>query len=174
MRLILEEEGRVGAIFFSMAEHDVATILADPLVAVGSDGHGLNAAEDAAETTHPRSYGTFPRVLGCYVREEKLLSLAAAIHKMTLLPARRLGFADRGLVAPGFAADLVLFDPMTVADLSTYADPHRYAGGIIHLFVAGRPVLFDGKLTGERPGRVLRRTRLQDIFPRPSIVKSST
>ncbi|NVN89125.1 MAG: D-aminoacylase [Desulfuromonadales bacterium] len=157
MRLILEEEGRVGAMFFSMAEEDVATILADPLVAVGSDGHGLNAAREAGDTTHPRSYGTFPRVLGRYVREEKLLSLASAIHKMTLLPARRLGFRNRGLVAPGYAADLVFFDPLTVADLSTYADPHRYASGIIHLLVDGRPVVWDGTLTGERPGRVLRK-----------------
>ena len=174
VRLILEEEGSVGAIFFSMAEQDVATILADPLVAVGSDGHGLNAVEAAGETTHPRSYGTFPRVLGRYVREEKLLSLASAIHKMTGLPARRLGLGDRGVVAPGFSADLVLFDPLTVADLATYGEPHRYAAGIIHSFVAGQPVIWDGRLTGERPGRVLRRTRLQGIFPRPSIVKSST
>jgi N-acyl-D-amino-acid deacylase len=157
VRLILEEEGRVGAIFFSMAQEDVSTILADPLVAVGSDGHGLNAAQDAGEPTHPRSYGTFPRVLGRYVREGKLLSLASAIHKMTSLPARRLGFADRGVVRPGFAADLVLFDPMTVADLSTYAEPHRYAAGIIHLLVDGRLVISDGRLTGDRPGRVLRK-----------------
>lgn len=159
VRLILGEEGRVGAIFFSMAEQDVATILADPLVAVGSDGHGLNAADDAGEPTHPRSYGTFPRVLGRYVREEQLLSLATAIHKMTLLPARRLGFTDRGLIAPGFAADLVLFDPVTVADLSTYAEPHRYAAGIVHLLVSGRPVIRDGRLTGDRPGRVLRKVK---------------
>ena len=157
VRLVLEEEGRVGAIFFSMAEEDVATILADPLVAVGSDGHGLNSAADTGEATHPRSYGTFPRVLGRYVREEKLLSLASAIHKMTALPARRLGFADRGLVRPGFAADLVLFDPVTVSDLSTYAEPHRYAIGIVHLLVDGRPVIRDGRLTGDRPGRVLRK-----------------
>lgn len=157
IRLVLEEQGRVGAIFFSMAEQDVATILADPLVAVGSDGHGLIAAQDAAEMTHPRSYGTFPRVLGHYVREEKLLSLASAIHKMTALPASRLGCTDRGIVGPGFAADLVLFDPETIADRSTYAEPHRLAAGIIHLLVDGRPVLWDGKLTRERPGRVLRR-----------------
>ncbi len=159
IRLLLEEEGRVGAIFFSMAEEDVATIVADPQVAVGSDGHALDAVADAGEATHPRSYGTFPRVLRRYVREEKLLSLAAAIRKMTALPAARLGLADRGLVRPGFAADLVLFDPEAIADRATYADPHRYATGIVHLLVAGRPVIWDGKLTGERPGRVLRRPR---------------
>ena len=157
IRLIVEEEGAVGAIFFSMSEEDVATILADPQVAVGSDGHGLNAAQAAGEATHPRSYGTFPRVLGRYVREKNLLPLASAVHKMTGLPAGRLGFADRGLVRPGFAEDLVLFDPAAVNDPADYADPHRYAVGVVHLLVAGRPVIRDGKLTGCRPGRVLRR-----------------
>jgi N-acyl-D-amino-acid deacylase len=157
VRLIREEEGNVGAIFFSMAEEDVATILADPLVAVGSDGHALNAEEDRQELTHPRSYGTFPRVLGRYVREERLLPLETAIHKMTGLPARRLGFTDRGLIAPGYVADLVLLDPATIADRATYSEPHRYATGIVHLLVGGKPVIWDGKLTGERPGRVLRK-----------------
>ena len=157
LRLLSEEEGAVGALFFSMAAEDVTAILADPLVAVGSDGHGLHAAEFAAEATHPRSYGTFPRVLGKFVRDEHLLPLATAIRKMTAIPARRLGFTDRGLVRPGYAADLVLFDPETIADRADYAGPHRYAVGVIHLLVAGRPVIRDGVLTGERPGRVLRK-----------------
>lgn len=157
IRLILEEEGGVGAIFFSMSEEDVATILADPQVSVGSDGHGLNAAEAAGEATHPRSYGTFARVLGRYVREQNLLSLAAAVFKMSGLPAARLGFTDRGMIRPGFAADLVLFDPAAVGDPADYADPHRYATGMVHLFVDGQPVIEDGALTGQRPGRVLRR-----------------
>ncbi|HTG82937.1 MAG TPA: amidohydrolase family protein, partial [Geobacteraceae bacterium] len=124
---------------------------------VGSDGHGLNAEEAAGEATHPRSYGTFPRVLGRYVRDKGCLSLETAVHKMTGLPARRLGFADRGLVRDGYTADLVLFDPATVADRATYADPHRYAAGIVHLLVAGEPVLWDGALTERTPGRVLRK-----------------
>jgi N-acyl-D-amino-acid deacylase len=157
LRLLSEEDGAVGAVFFSMGEEDVTAILADPHVAVGSDGHGLHAFESAAEATHPRSYGTFPRVLGRYVRDEKLLSLAAAIRKMTAIPASRLGFTDRGLVRPGFSADLVLFDPATIADRADYAEPHCYAAGVIHLLVAGRPVIRDGVLTGERPGRVLRK-----------------
>jgi N-acyl-D-amino-acid deacylase len=157
IRLIREEQGNVGAIFFSMAEEDVATILTDPLVAVGSDGHALSVADDGHEPTHPRSYGTFPRVLGHYVREERLLPLETAIYKMTGLPASRLGFTDRGLVKPGYAADLVLFDPATIADTATYAEPHRYATGIIHLLVGGRFVIRDGMLTGERPGKVLRK-----------------
>ena len=159
LRLILEEEGNVGAIFFSMAEEDVATILSDPRVAVGSDGHAMNAAGDGAEATHPRSYGTFPRVLGHYVRDERLLPLATAIHKMTGLPASRLGFTDRGIIAPGYVADLVLFDPATITDRATYADPHRYATGITHSLVGGRPVIRDGRLTGDRPGRVLRKAQ---------------
>ncbi len=159
VRLILEEEGSVGAIFFSMAEEDVATILADPQVAVGSDGHGLNAAEAAGEATHPRSYGTFARILGRYVREKKVLTLASAVRKMTGLPAGRLGITDRGLVRPGFAADLALFDPAAVGDPADYADPHRYATGMVHLLMDGEPVIWNGVYTGNRPGRVLRRNQ---------------
>ncbi|WP_243374211.1 D-aminoacylase [Geotalea sp. SG265] len=157
IRLLVEEQGEVGAIFFSMAEDDVRSILADPEVMVGSDGHGLNAAAAAGEATHPRSYGTFTRILGHYVREEKVLSLEAAIHKMTGLPASRLGLKDRGLVREGHAADLVLFDPAKVRDNGDYVDPHRYSAGIVHLLVAGEPVIWDGRLTGRRPGRVLRK-----------------
>ncbi|HLO26729.1 MAG TPA: D-aminoacylase [Geobacteraceae bacterium] len=157
IRLLLEEEGAVGAIFFSMAEEDVTAILADPQVSVGSDGHGLNAAAAAGEATHPRSYGTFARVLGRYVRDKNTLSLAAAVHKMSGLPASRLGFIERGLVRPGYAADMVIFDPATVEDRADYADPHRYATGVVHLLVDGEPVIRDGALTGKRPGRVLRR-----------------
>lgn len=157
LRLIVEEEGSVGAIFFSMSEEDVTRIMADPQVAVGSDGHGLNAAAEAGEATHPRSYGTFPRVLGRYVRDKKILSLEAAVRKMTSLPASRLGIGDRGSIQPGLVADLVLFDPATIRDLSDYADPHRYSEGVVHLLVGGEMVIHQGKLTGQRPGRVLRR-----------------
>ena len=117
LRLLSEEDGAVGAIFYSMTAEDVAAILADPLVAVGSDGHGLHASESAGEATHPRSYGTFPRILGRYVREENLLPLSAAVRKMTAIPASRLGFIDRGMVRPGYAADMVLFDPATIVEI---------------------------------------------------------
>ncbi len=157
IRLLSEEEGAVSAVFFSMAAEDVEAILADPLVAVGSDGHGLHAVDSAGETTHPRSYGTFPRVLGRYVREEKLLSLPAAIRKMTSIPAGRMGFTNRGLLRAGYAADLVLFDPATVGDRADYREPHRYATGVIHLLVDGKFVIRDGVLTGDRPGRLLRK-----------------
>ena len=157
IRLMVEKRGAVGAIFFSMSEEDVVRILADPQVAVGSDGHGLDAVADAGEATHPRSYGTFPRVLGRYVRELNVLTLEAAVRKMTSLPASRLGLTDRGLIRPGFAADLVLFDPGTVDDPADYAHPHRYAQGVVQLQVAGEAVIENGRLTGLRPGRVLRR-----------------
>ncbi len=157
IRLLAEESGAVGAIFFSMDEEDVQTIMADPEVATGSDGHGLNAAAAAGEATHPRSYGTFPRVLGRYVRDSATLSMAAAIRKMTSLPASRLGITDRGVLRAGLAADLVLFDPARIIDCATFAEPHRYAAGIVHLLVNGTPVLLDGKLTGAKPGKVLRR-----------------
>ena len=124
---------------------------------MGSDGRGQNAEQDSGEATHPRSYGTFARILGHYVRERNLLPLAAAVRKMTDLSARRLGFTDRGLLRPGFAADLVLFDPAAVADRATFLHSHEYAQGILHVWVNGRPLIQDGKFTGERPGRVLRK-----------------
>ena len=157
IRLIDQEQGAVGAIFFSMAPQDVAVILADPRVAIGSDGHGLNAGQAAGEATHPRSYGTFARVLGRSVREDKQLSLATAVHKMTGLPATRLGFRERGLLRPGFFADLVLFDPATIRDCSEYADPHHYATGVVHLWINGLQVVRDGEHTGVRAGRILRK-----------------
>jgi N-acyl-D-amino-acid deacylase len=157
IRLLLEEEAAVGAIFFSMSEEDVTAILASDQVSVGSDGRGQNATEDSGEATHPRSYGTFARILGHYVREKSLLPLATAVRKMTGLSARRLGFADRGLLQPGFAADLVLFDPAAIADRADFIHSHEYARGILHVWVNGRPLIQDGKFTGERPGRVLRK-----------------
>lgn len=157
IRLLLEEEAAVGAIFFSMSEEDVTAILASDQVSVGSDGRGQNAREDSGEATHPRSYGTFARILGHYVREKSLLPLATAVRKMTGLSARRLGFADRGLLQPGFAADLVLFDPAAIADRADFIHSHEYARGILHVWVNGRPLIQDGKFTGERPGRVLRK-----------------
>ncbi|SNB45592.1 amidohydrolase family protein [Geobacter sp. DSM 9736] len=156
MRLLLEEQGEVGAIFFCMASEDVATILSDPLVAVGSDGHGLTASA-AGDATHPRSYGCFPRVIGRYVREKKLLDLATAIRKMTALPAGRIGLPDRGLIRPGYVADLTIFDPERITDVADYVDPHRYSTGIVHVYMEGRPVIENGNLTGPRIGRVLRR-----------------
>jgi N-acyl-D-amino-acid deacylase len=162
IRLLLEEQAEVGAVYFSLSPEDVAAILASDQVAVGSDGLGLSAAEDRDQATHPRSYGTFPRVLGRYVREQRLLSLPLAIYKMTGLPARRLDLRDRGVIRQGCAADLTLFDPATVLDRADFQDPHTYCTGVEHVFVNGRLVVRNGEPTGETSGRVLRR-----LSPRP-------
>jgi N-acyl-D-amino-acid deacylase len=157
VRLLLEEKAEVGAVYFSLSPEDVAAIMVSDIVAVGSDGLALSASEDRDQAPHPRSYGTFPRVLGRYVREERLLSLPLAIHKMTGLPSSRLGLPDRGLIRPGYAADLVLFDPTTVRDRADFQDPHRYATGIEYVAVNGSLVIERGQPTGKRPGRILRR-----------------
>jgi N-acyl-D-amino-acid deacylase len=157
MRLLQEEKAAVGAVYFSLSEEDVVAILSNDQVSVGSDGIGLNAEEDSGKSTHPRSYGTFPRILGLYAREKGTLSLAKAIHKMTGLAAGRVGLRNRGLIKPGFTADLVLFDPFTIQERSTFDHPHQYAAGIIYTWVNGCPVVHDGRITGNTPGKVLRK-----------------
>ena len=132
----------------SMSERDVATFLRDPLVMVSSDG--------GIEIAHPRGAGTYPRVLGRYVRERKEVPLAAAVRKMTGMPARRLGLADRGLLRPGMKADVVVFDPRTVIDRSTAAEPQARPAGIEHVLVNGVAVVERGRPTAARPGRALR------------------
>jgi N-acyl-D-amino-acid deacylase len=155
--LIVDERGKAAMILFQLAEDDVRRALAHPRVMIGSDGSSLAPyGELGAGKPHPRSYGTFPRVLGEYAREQRVLTLAQAVHKMTGLPARRLGLRDRGVVRAGAKADLVVFDPRRVADQATYQDPHRYPVGIEHVVVNGRLVVKDGEHTGSLPGRVLR------------------
>jgi N-acyl-D-amino-acid deacylase len=154
--LLVEERGRASMILFQMDESDLRRALVHPRVMIGSDGSSLAPyGELAGGKPHPRNYGTFPRVLGEYVREQRVLSLAQAIHKMTGLPARRLGLRDRGVIRPGAKADLVVFDARRVADQATYEDPHRYPTAIEHVLVAGRFVIKHGEHTGSLPGRVL-------------------
>jgi N-acyl-D-aspartate/D-glutamate deacylase len=117
----------------------------------------MKAEEDFGTSTHPRSYGTFPRVLGVYAREKGTLSMAKAIHKMTGLTASRLGLKNRGLIKPGYTADLVLLDPLTIQDRSTFDHPHQYATGVVYTWVNGRPIVREGIITGNTPGRVLRK-----------------
>ena len=157
MRLLLEEKAAVGAVYFSLSDEDVAAILSSDQVSVGSDGTGMKAEEDFGTSTHPRSYGTFPRVLGVYAREKGTLSMAKAIHKMTGLTAGRLGLKNRGFIKPGFTADLVLFDPLTIQDRSTFDHPHQYATGVVYTWVNGCPIVREGIITGNTPGRVLRK-----------------
>lgn len=122
---------------------------------VASDGFVLRP--NGSGQPHPRSFGTFARVLGRHVREGADLSLAEAVRKMTSLPASRLGMTDRGVLRSGAVADIAVFDPQRVNDRSTFEDPWQLAIGVQHVLVAGEPVLRDGELTGARPGRVLRR-----------------
>jgi N-acyl-D-amino-acid deacylase len=144
-------------ILHAMQEPDMETIASHPLIAVGSDGSSLSATGIlAVGKPHPRSYGTNPRVLGRFVRERHLMSLEEAVRKMTLLPASRLGLTRRGRIAPGFAADLVVFDAHTVIDTATYEAPHSYPVGVAHVAVNGVVVVEDGAFTGQTPGKVIR------------------
>jgi len=151
--LIVEQGGAAAALFFSMCEEDVQRIMRHPAVIIGSDS--IPVAPQVKP--HPRVNGTFPRVLGKYAREEKVLTLEDAVRKMTSLPARSLGLPGKGLLAVGMDADLVVFDPETVADRATYGDPTAEPVGIEHVFIAGVPVLTAGQLTGRRVGKILRR-----------------
>jgi N-acyl-D-aspartate/D-glutamate deacylase len=135
---------------------DVDRVMQHPLTAIASDG---SVFEFGKESPHPRSYGCYPRVLGQYVRQRKLLTLEQAIHKMTLLPARRLGWQDRGLLAPGHWADLVVFDPETVEDKATFLQPHQHSIGIEHVLVRGEFVLRSRQMTGKLPGLPLPRAK---------------
>ncbi len=157
--LLLEEDARVDAIFFTMSEENLQQILAQPYVMVASDsGARAHVGPLSRGRPHPRTFGTFPRVLGYYVRDRRLLELPAAIRKMTFDPCRRFGLAGRGLVAPDCYADLVLFDPDTVRDRSTYEDPIQYPDGIHYVFVNGVITVENGEHTGARAGRVLQRS----------------
>jgi N-acyl-D-amino-acid deacylase len=154
VELILADGAPFPIIRFIMAEEDVRTVLRHPAVMLGSDGYAISPA--LGSKPHPRSYGTFTRTLGHYVREERLLTLEEAVRKMTSFPAARFRLWDRGLVRPGAVADLVCFDPATVRDTATFADPHRYSDGIGWVMVRGRIVWEDGTDTGAAAGGVLR------------------
>jgi N-acyl-D-amino-acid deacylase len=146
-----------GAIYFMMSEDDVRRVLSYPHTMIGSDGLPHD------EHPHPRLWGTFPRVLGHYVRDVKLFSLAEAVRRMTALPAAQFGLKDRGVLRPGAHADLVLFDPETIADRATFEQPRTPAAGIAEVIVNGRTVWRAGGPTGARPGRALRRSMLDRV-----------
>jgi N-acyl-D-amino-acid deacylase len=156
MNLLLEEQCTVGMVSFSQSIDNVAKVLAHPHLMIGSDSIPLYEGDgDRPGKPHPRTYGTFPRVLGEYARERKLFSLETAVHKMTGMAAARMGLRDRGLVQPGAFADLTVFDPATVKDESTYPEPHRYATGIPYVVVNGAVVVDDSRMSAARPGRIL-------------------
>ena len=157
---LLEEGGSIPTIYAHHTEEDMNLALRQPWASVGSDGYAL-AIEGPLRRghPHPRSFGTFPRVLGVYVRERHLLTLEDAVRKMTSLNASKLGLRDRGVLRVGAFADVTVFDPSKVVDRATYAEPFRYGEGIEHVVVNGRVVLDRGQPTGARPGRALRRGR---------------
>ena len=146
----------VSMISWGQSEENVGMALADPHTMIGSDSLSLHAGPGPhAGRPHPRSYGTFPRVLGEYCRERKLVSWETAVHKMTGKPAAKLRLRDRGLVRAGLAADLALFDPATVKDEATFADPHRHPAGLPYVIVNGHVVVDGPRFTAAPAGRVL-------------------
>jgi len=153
--LLASEETFPYAIYFAMSEPDVRIAMQQPWVGFGSDGVAVNPDMTFMGRPHPRFYGTFPRVLGLYVREQKVLSLSDAVRKMTSLPAQIIGLSDRGRLLPGMAADIAIFDPKTVNDMATFDDPSRYPTGIPYVIVNGVVVIDQGKHSGALPGRVL-------------------
>jgi N-acyl-D-amino-acid deacylase len=157
MDLVIEDGSRVGTVYFLMSEENVRKQIALPWVSFGSDAGSLTAEGDFLKSnSHPRAYGNFARLLGKYVREEKVVSLEEAIRKLTLLPATNLGIADRGRLAPGYFADIAIFDPETITDHATFEKPHQYSTGMVHVFVNGEQVVADGVHTGATPGRIVR------------------
>jgi N-acyl-D-aspartate/D-glutamate deacylase len=157
IRLLAEEELEVGAVFFKMCEADVAAVLSADFCCVGSDA-SIRALQGptARGVPHPRTFGTFPRIIGRFVRERGTLDLPEAVRRMTSLPADIFGLRARGTIAAGNYADLVIFDEQTIRDRGTYEKPYAFPAGLDHVLVNGRTVLRDGKFTNELPGRVLR------------------
>ena len=157
MDLVVADRDETSVITSIMNEDDVRTALKHPLVGVGTDS-GAQAEDGklSESKSHPRAWGSFPRILGRYVRDERLLPLEEAVRKMTSKAAARVHLADRGVLRPGMKADITIFDPATIRDVSTFEDPRHYAAGVRHVIVNGTRVLADGKLTTERPGRPLR------------------
>jgi N-acyl-D-amino-acid deacylase len=157
MDLVIEDGSRVGTVYFLMSEDNVREQIKLPWMSFGSD-----AASQSAEGVflksgaHPRTYGNFARLLGRYVRDEKVITLAEAIHRLSGLPARNLSITDRGALKPGYFADVAVFDPATIADTATFETPHSYAIGMRHVFVNGVAALREGEPTGATPGRAVR------------------
>ena len=155
-KLIADNSNAIMAIYISIAEVDVETILKNKDIMIGSDGM-VNM--EYPQYSHPRTFGTFPRVLGQYVRDKKLLSIELAVKKMSSLPARRIGLTDRGLLIEGYVADLTIFDPQTILDRSTYVKANERPIGIHHVMVNGQWVIKNGEITGARPGKILRKLK---------------
>ncbi|RLE50966.1 MAG: hypothetical protein DRJ20_02800 [Candidatus Methanomethylicota archaeon] len=156
--LIVEDEGASMIVIHSMCESDVKYVISHRLSMIGSDGWAVSPKGPmSAGKPHPRFYGTFPRVIAKYVREEGVLSLESAIMKMTWMPSQKLGLLDRGLIARGMAADVVIFDFTSIRDKATFENPHQYPEGIEYVIVNGQLVIDKGEHTGKLAGRVFRK-----------------
>ena len=157
INLVIEDDSRVGTVYFLMSEENVKKQIALPWVSYDSDAGSL-APEGVflKRNPHPRAYGCFARLLGKYVRDEKIIPLEEAIRKLTTLPAANLKLDRRGALKKGYFADVVIFDPETIQDHATFQEPHQYSTGVIHVFVNGEQVLKDGEHTGAKPGQVVR------------------
>ncbi len=157
MDLVIEDGSRVGTVYFLMSEDNVRKKIALPWMAFCSDSETLAPEGPFLKSNpHPRAYGTFARLLGKYVRDENVIPLEEAIRRLTSFPARNLGIRERGRLEAGYFADIAIFDPATVTDHATFAEPHRYSTGVSHVLVNGVPVLEDGEHTGATPGRFVR------------------
>jgi N-acyl-D-amino-acid deacylase len=157
MDLVIQDGSRIGVVYFSMSEDNIRKEIALPWMSFCSDG-GSSAPEGVflKSSTHPRAYGNFARLLGKYVRDEKVISLEEAVRKLTSLPADNLKIKKRGMLKPGFYADLAIFDPDKIQDNATFETPRKYSTGMVHVFVNGIQVLKDGEHTGAKPGRAVR------------------
>jgi N-acyl-D-amino-acid deacylase len=157
MDLVVQDGSRVGAVYFIMSEDNIRKEIGRPWVSLGSDeGSYTPTGVFLKSNPHPRAYGSFARFLGKYVRDERLMPLEEGIRRLTALPAGNLRIERRGKLAQGYYADVVIFDAAAIADHATFDRPHRYATGMVHVFVNGVQVLADGEHTGAKPGRVVR------------------
>jgi N-acyl-D-amino-acid deacylase len=156
MDLVIQDDSRVGTVYFLMSEENIKKQIALPWLSFGSDAESM-APEGVfiKSNPHPRAYGNFSRLLGKYVRDEKVITLQEAVRKLTSLPATNLKLKKRGTLKPGYFADVVVFDPIEIKDHATFDKPHQYATGMIHVFVNGKQVLKNGEHTGALPGRVV-------------------
>ena len=155
--LVIEDKAFTSVAVFGMSESDVTLALQQPWVSICNDSEGTSPEGILGEEhPHPRAYGTFPRILRKYVREEKKLTLEDAIRKFSALPAQRMRLADRGVLKVGMWGDVVIFDPATVRDLATFDNPNQYSQGMEYVLVNGVPVIDQGTMTGAKPGKVLR------------------
>jgi len=156
--LLLAENAQVQTVMFGLGEDDVRYVMRSPYMMVGSDGSAVSPKGILGKgQPHPRYYGTFPRVLGHYARDEGIITLQEAVRKMTSAPAQKMGFKDRGLLREGCKADITVFDPLKVKDEATFTDPHRFASGIPYVLVNGTVVINKGKHTGSLSGKTLRK-----------------